>query len=63
MTNKLAIGPIMLDIQGLTLDAVDKEKLNHPNTGAIILFSRNYQDPEQVTELIKNIRLHAMATS
>jgi beta-N-acetylhexosaminidase len=56
MTNKLAIGPIMLDIQGLTLDAVDKEKLNHPNTGAIILFSRNYQDPEQVTELIKNIR-------
>jgi len=56
MTNKLAIGPIMLDIQGLTLDAVDKEKLNHPNTGAVILFSRNYQDPEQVTELIKNIR-------
>ncbi|MDP3905026.1 MAG: beta-N-acetylhexosaminidase [Methylococcaceae bacterium] len=56
MTNKLAIGPIMLDIQGLTLDAVDKEKLNHPNTGAVILFSRNYQDPEQVTELINNIR-------
>lgn len=56
MTNKLAIGPIMLDIQGLTLDAVDKEKLNHPNTGAVILFSRNYQDPEQATELINNIR-------
>jgi len=56
MTNKLAIGPIMLDIQGLTLDVVEKEKLNHPNTGAVILFSRNYQDPEQVSELITTIR-------
>lgn len=56
MTNKLAIGPIMLDIHGLTLDALEKEKINHPNTGAVILFSRNYQDPGQVSALIKDIR-------
>jgi len=56
MTSKLPIGPIMLDIQGLTLDDIDKEKLNHPNTGAVILFSRNYQDPKQVDDLIKSIR-------
>lgn len=56
MTNKLPIGPIMLDIQGLTLDAVDKEKLNHPNTGAVILFSRNYQNPDQAVDLIRSIR-------
>jgi beta-N-acetylhexosaminidase len=56
MTNKLDFGPIMLDIQGLTLDVVEKEKINHPNTGAVILFSRNYQDPEQVSTLIQSIR-------
>ncbi len=46
----------MLDIAGLTLAPEEKEKLNHPNTGAVILFSRNYQDPEQVTELINSLR-------
>ncbi len=56
MTTNLPIGPIMLDVAGLTLAAEEKEKLNHPNTGAVILFSRNYQNPEQVTELINNIR-------
>ncbi len=46
----------MLDVEGLTLAQDEKEKLNHPNTGAVILFSRNYQNPEQVTELINSIR-------
>jgi beta-N-acetylhexosaminidase len=46
----------MLDVAGLTLTQDEKEKINHPNTGAVILFSRNYQDPEQVTELINQIR-------
>lgn len=56
MTTTLPIGPIMLDVAGLTLAQDEKEKLNHPNTGAVILFSRNYQNPEQVTELINSIR-------
>lgn len=56
MTTNLPIGPIMLDVAGLTLAPDEKEKLNHPNTGAVILFSRNYQNPEQVTELINSIR-------
>ncbi len=46
----------MLDVAGLTLTQAEEEKINHPNTGAVILFSRNYQDPEQVTQLINNIR-------
>ncbi|TRW95852.1 beta-N-acetylhexosaminidase [Candidatus Methylobacter oryzae] len=46
----------MLDVAGLTLTQAEKEKINHPNTGAVILFSRNYQDPEQVTGLINAIR-------
>jgi len=56
MTTTLPIGPIMLDVAGLTLTQAEKEKINHPNTGAVILFSRNYQNPEQVTELINAIR-------
>ncbi|MDI1229972.1 MAG: beta-N-acetylhexosaminidase [Methylobacter sp.] len=56
MTTNLPIGPIMLDVAGFTLAADEKDKINHPNTGAVILFSRNYQNPEQVTELINSIR-------
>ncbi|MGZ8144482.1 MAG: beta-N-acetylhexosaminidase, partial [Methylosarcina sp.] len=47
MTQTLPIGPIMLDVEGWTLAPHEKEKINHPNTGAVILFSRNYQNPEQ----------------
>jgi beta-N-acetylhexosaminidase len=46
----------MLDVEGLTLAQHEQEKINHPNTGAVILFSRNYKNPEQVTELINSIR-------
>ena len=56
MTNHYPIGPVMLDVEGLTLAPHEQEKINHPNTGAVILFSRNYQNPEQVTELINSIR-------
>ena len=56
MTNHYPIGPVMLDVEGLSLAEHEQEKLNHPNTGAVILFSRNYQNPDQVTELINSIR-------
>lgn len=56
MTRNHPIGPIMLDVEGLTLTSHEKEIINHPNTGAVILFSRNYQNPEQITELIASIR-------
>ncbi len=46
----------MLDVAGLTLTDHEREVINHPNTGAVILFARNYQDPEQVSALIADIR-------
>ncbi len=46
----------MIDIEGQTLTLEEKEKINHPNTGAIILFSRNYNDPKQIKNLINEIR-------
>jgi len=53
---KQPFGPIMLDVAGLTLTAHERDIINHPNTGAVILFSRNYESPEQVTALINDIR-------
>ena len=56
MAKKLPFGPVMIDLEGLELTAYDKEKISHPNTGAVILFARNFAEPEQVTELINSIR-------
>jgi beta-N-acetylhexosaminidase len=56
MKKLLPIGPIMIDIAGTTLSQYDKEKIAHPNTGAIILFARNYEAPKQVAELSQQIK-------
>lgn len=56
MKTPYPIGPVMLDVAGLALSGHEREVINHPNTGAVILFARNYQDPQQVTELIADIR-------
>jgi beta-N-acetylhexosaminidase len=50
------IGPVMIDLEGHELSALDKEKINHPNTGALILFARNYDNPAQIQALIKAVR-------
>ena len=57
MTHTLPLGSVMIDVESLSLTTLEKEKIQHPNAGAIILFARNYQDPQQVSELIKQIRL------
>ncbi|MCX7097141.1 MAG: beta-N-acetylhexosaminidase [Methylococcales bacterium] len=56
MTQHTPLGPVMLDVEGLSLAAHEHDKLKHPNTGAVILFARNYQSPEQVADLIASIR-------
>ncbi len=56
MTIDYPMGPVMLDVAGLELTQHEKDVINHPNTGAVILFSRNYHDPDQVVALIKEIR-------
>jgi len=51
--------PVVLDVAGLTLSADDRRRLQHPLTGGLILFGRNWQDRRQLTELtaeIKSIR-------
>lgn len=48
-------GPLMFDLQGTSLSSEEKELLRHPAVGGIILFSRNYESPEQLASLVKEI--------
>ena len=51
----MSLGPIMLDLRGTRLEADEREMLAHPLTGGVILFSRNYESPQQLTGLIDDI--------
>lgn len=52
----MSLGPVMLDIEGWQLTARDKERLLHPLTGGVILFSRNFSSYRQLTTLVAEIR-------
>jgi len=51
----MSLGPVMVDIEGIELSSEDRELLADPRVGGIILFSRNYHSPEQLTSLCGEI--------
>lgn len=48
-------GPLMFDLSGLDVTQEEREMLEHPAAGGIILFSRNFESPEQINGLIRQI--------
>lgn len=52
----MPIGPIMIDLSGLSLSESDYKLIQHPLVGGVILFTRNYESLEQLTDLIYSIR-------
>lgn len=53
---RLPPGPAAVDVVGLSLADDDRRRLAHPAAGAVILFSRNFQDPQQLISLTEEIR-------
>ena len=51
----MSLGPLMIDLQGTSVTAQDAELLRNPLVGGVILFTRNYADPEQLTQLVAAI--------
>lgn len=53
-----SLGPVAVGIDGTSLTAADHERLTHPLAGMLILFTRNYESPQQLIELTTEI--HAL---
>ena len=56
MTNSLQPGAILIGIDGTELDNRARDCLLHPAVGGVVLFSRNFRDIEQLTDLTREIR-------
>jgi beta-N-acetylhexosaminidase len=52
----LGLGPLMVDIAGTELSVDDTRVLAHPLVGSVLLFTRNYTDPQQIAALTAAIR-------
>ena len=51
----MSLGPIMLDIEGIALAPEERELLQHPLAGGVILFARNYESVPQLRALVAAI--------
>lgn len=51
----MSLGPLMLDLEGPAIQPYEYRRLADPLVGGVILFSRNYQSPEQLRGLVEEL--------
>ncbi len=56
MSLQQPLGPLIVGIDGMSLDDATAEMLRHPAVGGVILFTRNYESPQQLQGLCEEIR-------
>jgi len=52
----MTTGVLMLDLAGTELSELERQQLQAPEVGGLILFARNYVSPEQLAKLMQDIR-------
>ncbi len=56
MTQTKMPGPLMLDLEGLSMSTTERERLAHTCVGGVILFARNYENRQQLRQLVQEVR-------
>jgi beta-N-acetylhexosaminidase len=56
----MSLGPVMVDLAGTAISPLERDLLLAPAVGGVILFTRNFESVEQVTQLVADI--HALRT-
>tara|TARA_B110000196_G_C21110730_1_gene647634 strand:- start:537 stop:1580 length:1044 start_codon:yes stop_codon:yes gene_type:complete len=51
----MSLGPLMIDLSGPTIEPEEREWLATPAVGGVILFTRNYESPQQIADLVAQI--------
>jgi beta-N-acetylhexosaminidase len=51
----VSLGPLMIDLRGTSIAADEREWLESPLVGGVILFSRNFESLDQLRELVADI--------
>lgn len=54
----MTLGPLMVDLDGTSISEKEKDLLLKPEVGGVILFTRNFESVEQLTDLVQ--RLHQL---
>ena len=49
------LGPLQIGLAGLEVSAEERDWLKHPAVGGVVLFTRNYRDISQLTDLTASI--------
>ena len=50
------LGPVVMDVSGTTLTEDDRRRIASPLVGMVILFTRNFENPEQLRALCREYR-------